>query len=114
MVKASSCGNYSGHRFGFRFSLKTFFALIFHDLALSAIVWNNWKSTQPNGDGNCVALETINYKWGDVGCNETWYIYEICEIGKSTLLMQIKDKPLKLVLPNSHDFSTRTRTRTMS
>ena len=57
-----------------------------------SIVWNNWKSTQPNGDGNCVALETINYKWGDVGCNETWYIYEICERGKSTLLYLCKSK----------------------
>ena len=68
-----------------------------------SIVWNNWKSTQPNGDGNCVALETINYKWGDVGCNETWYIYEICERGKSTLLMQIKDKPLKPTNSPSRD-----------
>ena len=69
-----------------------------------SIVWNNWKSTQPIGDGNCVALETINYKWGDVGCNETWYIYEICERGKSTLLMQIKDKPLKPTNSPSRDF----------
>ena len=67
-----------------------------------SIVWNNWKSTQPNGDGNCVALETINYKWGDVGCNEAYNF--ICERGKSTLLMQIKDKPLKPTNSPSRNF----------
>ena len=59
------------------------------------IVWTNWKSGQPDGDGkeNCVALETISYKWVDVDCDEAYNF--ICERGKSTLLMQIKDKPLK-------------------
>ena len=60
-----------------------------------AIVWKNWKSGQPDGDGkeNCVAIETISYKWVDVDCDEAYNF--ICERGKSTLLMQIKDKPLK-------------------
>ena len=69
-----------------------------------SIVWKNWKSGQPDGDGkeNCVALETISYKWADVYCNETYNF--ICERGKSTLLMQIKDKPLKPTNSPSRDF----------
>ena len=31
MVKASSCGNSSGHRFGSRFSQKSFFALFSYE-----------------------------------------------------------------------------------
>ena len=48
-----------------------------------SIVWKNWKSGQPDGDGkeNCVAIETISYKWGDMFCNETYNF--ICERGKS-------------------------------
>ena len=48
-----------------------------------SIVWKNWKSGEPDGDGkeNCVAIETISYKWGDMFCNETYNF--ICERGKS-------------------------------
>ena len=67
-----------------------------------SIVWKNWISGQPSRNGNCVALETISYKWGDVGCNGAYNF--ICERGKSTLLMQIKDKPLKPTNSPSRDF----------